>query len=281
LLKDLIVHLDGAAEDEIRLGHAEALAGGRGAHVTGLFTNALPEYLMASGMDPAFSSIAGVAQLQERLHEEGNAVGARLAERLAKIDAPAELRKLEAGRGELPGLCASEARSADLFVATGGWPRETGFDWSDLVETVVFEAGRAVYLAPPGRKAGRAIRNVLVAWRDTRESARAIAEALPFLRAADATRIVTVDPLREGEARAARAADVAAHLDRHGAKVEIAALDRNGGAIAAVLLDEARRMDADLVVMGAYGHSRFREWILGGVTRDMIAKSDRPLLLAH
>jgi nucleotide-binding universal stress UspA family protein len=91
---------------------------------------------------------------------------------------------------------------------------------------------------------------------------------------------VTVDP-RDVEERESQAVDIAAHLDRHGANVEISAIDANGGTVGAVLLDEARRMSADLIVMGAYGHSRFREWILGGVTREMIAQSDTQILLAH
>ena len=280
MLKDLIVHLDGGSEDETRLGHAEMLAAGRGVYVTGLYANPLPEYVMASGFDPTFSSIAGVAQLQESLHTEGERVAARLTERLARIDAPNALRKIEAAAGELARLCATEARCADLFVATSGGPGDAGLDWSELTETILFEAGRAVYLAPAGRKAAREIRNVLVAWRDTRESARAVTEALPLLSAAAVTRLVTVEA-KTADERYAHAADIAAHLDRHGAKVEVSATAANGASIAAVLLDEARRMSADLIVMGAYGHSRFREWILGGVTRDMIAQSDTPLLLAH
>jgi nucleotide-binding universal stress UspA family protein len=281
VLKDLIVHLDGTSEDELRLGHAETIMAGRGGRITGLFTNPLPEYVMASGFDPAFSSIAGVAQLQERLHDEGLAVAARLKQRMTRLEAPGELRKIEAGGGELPGLCASEARCADLFVASGGRPDDARLDWSDLVETILFEAGRAVYLAPRGGKPPPAIRKVLVAWRDTREAARAVAEALPFLRAAEATRVVTIGLGRDGDASAAAAADIAAHLDRHGVRVEVSAIEGGDRAIAEVLREEARRMKADLVVMGAYGHSRFREWVLGGATRDMIGGSETPLLLAH
>jgi nucleotide-binding universal stress UspA family protein len=156
----------------------------------------------------------------------------------------------------------------------------TGFDWSDLTERIVFEGGHAVYLVPQGRKAMRSIRNVLVAWRDTRESARATAELLPLLSAATTVRIVAVDA-KGPKDREGRVVDIAKHLNRHGGKVEISATDANLGTIASVLLDEARRMNADLIVMGAYGHSRFREWILGGVTGDMIAQSDVPILMAH
>jgi nucleotide-binding universal stress UspA family protein len=278
MLKDLIVHLDGSPEDEARLVHAEAIAKAHGAHVAGLYTNLLPEYFMATGFDPAFSTVAGIVELQERMHEEGVRTAKRLRERLAKIDASSEFRSVEAGASELNARCASEARWADLFVATAR--SEAGaIDWGDMIETIIFEAGRAVYLAPPGGNPAPGVRNALVAWRDTRESARAVAEALPFLKGS-ATRIVTVRP-KGGEEPDDRAADVAAHLARHGAKVEVNAVDAHGATTASVLLGEARRMEADLIVMGAYGHSRFREWVLGGVTRDMIAKSDKPLLIAH
>jgi nucleotide-binding universal stress UspA family protein len=278
MLKDLIVHLDGSSEDETRLSHAEAIAKAHGAHVAGLYTNLLPEYFMATGFDPAFSTVSGIVELQERLHEEGQRTAQRLRDRLGKIDAPSEFRSVEAGPSELNARCASEARWADLFVATTR--SDAGaIDWDEMIETIIFEAGRAVYLAPPGAKPLAGVRNALVAWRDTREAARAIAEALPFLEGA-ATRIVTVRP-KGGQEPDPRAADVAAHLARHGAQVEVGAVDGKGATTASVLLGEARRIGADLIVMGAYGHSRFREWVLGGVTRDMIAQSDIPLLLAH
>ena len=149
-----------------------------------------------------------------------------------------------------------------------------------MTERVIFEGGHAVYLVPQGRKAMHSIRNVLVAWRDTRELARAIAEVSQFLSAATVVRIVTVDA-EDMRGQEARVVDIANHLARLGVTVEVAASGANRGTIAKVLLDEARRMDADLIVMGAYGHSRFREWILGGVTKDMIAQSDVPILMAH
>jgi nucleotide-binding universal stress UspA family protein len=217
-------------------------------------------------------------KLQAR--ERGENLFARLTERVARLGSLIALRRVEAGADELSRLCASRARWADLFVVTAPLPSLAGFDWSDLTERVIFEGGHAVYLVPQGRKAMRSIRNVLVAWRDTRESARAIAELLPFLSAASTVRIAAGDA-KGPEDRESRVVDIANHFDRHGAKVEISATDANGGTIASLLLDEARRMNADLIVMGAYGHSRFREWILGGVTRDMITQSDVPILMAH
>ena len=203
---------------------------------------------------------------------------ARLTERLARLVRRAALRRVQAGADERSRLCASQARCADLFIATSPLAELTGFDRGDLAERVIFEGGHAVYLVPPSRKAARSIRNVLVAWRDTRESARAVAEFLPLVGAATKVRIVAVDE-KDAGIKEDKLAVIVNHLDRYGAKVEVSLTDANDAAIASVILHEARRTDADLIVMGAYGHSRFREWILGGVTRDMIARSHVPILM--
>jgi nucleotide-binding universal stress UspA family protein len=280
LFRDLMVQLDGAAEDEVRLSHAALIAQDFGVHVLGLYTNGIPELVPTSGFDVAFTSVASAARLQVKARERGDEVFARLTERVAQQNCAITLRRVDAGADELSRLCASGARCADLFVATVPLPKGTEFDWNHLTERIIFEGGHAVYLVPQGRKALRSIRNVLVAWQDTRESARAIAELLPFVGAGTTVRIVTVDA-NDRKDQVGKVANIAKHLDRYGARVEISATDSNGGTTAGALLDEARRMKADLIVMGGYGHSRFREWILGGVTRDMISQSDAPILMAH
>jgi nucleotide-binding universal stress UspA family protein len=279
-LKDLIVHLDGEIEDEVRLSHAEMIARDFGAQVLGLYANWIPELVPMSGFDVAFTSVASAARLQVQARERGERVFARLTERLARLDCRAALRRVQGGADELSRLCASQARCADLFIATPPLSELAGFDRGDLAERVIFEGGHAVYLVPPGRKSARSIRNVLVAWRHTRESARAVAEFLPLVGAATTVRIVAVDE-KDAGVKEDKLAAIVNHLNRYGAKVEVSVTDANDAAIASVILDEARRTDADLIVMGAYGHSRFREWILGGVTQDMIARSDVPLLMAH
>ena len=147
-----------------------------------------------------------------------------------------------------------------------------------MLGTGLFEGGHAVCAIPPGQRPKADSRNVLIAWQDTREAARAIAAALPFLLRAKTTRILTVDA-HAGRAEAAM--DVAAHLDRHGIGVEIHAVKSGEGGVAGVLIGEAHKMAADLIVMGAYGHSRLREYFLGGATRDMLKPSDIPILMAH
>jgi len=116
---------------------------------------------------------------------------------------------------------------------------------------------------------------VLIAWNGSRESARALREGLDLISEATRTVVLIVDPSPDA------AASVKAHLAHHGVVAEVAAVQSGDRRIADVILEEARNVSADIVVMGAYGHSRLREQIFGGATRDMLAASDRPILVAH
>lgn len=278
MFKDLMVYLDGTDEDETRLAHAESIAVRFGAHLTGLYANPLPEYAAAFAGEPGFTAMEAVVELEEQARNEGELVLARLKERFARVNAPNEVRRLAAQASEIPRLGASEARWADLFVASAPYRSSDSSVGDDLLEAVLFGAGHAVYAIPPGAKVRDEICSIVIAWEDTRESARAVAEALPFLTRSTNARILMVN----GESEAGESAiDIAAHLDRHGVNVEIVPVEAGERTVAQALIDEARRMSADLIVMGAYGHSRFREWILGGATREMLETSEVPILMAH
>ncbi|MCJ2012800.1 universal stress protein [Methylobacterium sp. J-076] len=170
----------------------------------------------------------------------------------------------------------AEARAADLVVV--GQEGEGAEDRGTLGVAsgpVLMEAGRPVLVVPLEVEALRAAR-IVVAWKDTVETRRAVSGALPFIRRADQ---VFVAGVGEG-AHAEGAEQVAAHLARHGAAVTTHLIqDRKGPA--EEILDFARRQDADLIVMGAYGHSRMREWAFGGVTRDLLRRSPVCCLMSH
>jgi nucleotide-binding universal stress UspA family protein len=136
-------------------------------------------------------------------------------------------------------------------------------------------------LVPEEFKPREAVDTVVIGWINTREAARAVADALPLLRRATSTRIVCVREAFASTARIAGLADIAAHLGRHGASVSFAGVVEEPRDAATIILEQAHSFSADLIVTGAYGHSRLREWILSGVTRDLINQSDIPLLMAH
>jgi nucleotide-binding universal stress UspA family protein len=122
---------------------------------------------------------------------------------------------------------------------------------------------------------------VIIGWINTREATRAIAEALPLLRLATSTRIVCIEEPAASAQRIMGLADIAAHLDRQGVRVSFNGASSAQRDAATAILEEAHTLSADLIVTGGYGHSRLREWILGGVTRHLINRSDIPLLMAH
>lgn len=274
--RDIIAHLDATAADEIRLGHAEAIATRFGAHLMGVYTNMLPGAITYS----AEIGAAAIFEMEQRLRQQGAARAKILTERLARLEVASELRKIEELPQFLRAAVVREARCADLFVAS--CPRD-GDDrqWTSMIESVLFEGGHGVYLVPPGVPARDAIRKIVVGWVDGREAARAIVEAMPFLRAATEVHVVSVKEFASETAALALLSDIARHLARHGVATSISvepALERS---IAGALVDLAHRVSADLIVTGAYGHSRLREWLMGGATRELLEKSDIPLLMAH
>lgn len=274
--RDIAVHLEGSPEDEVRLAHAEALALHHAARITGVFTNLLPDPALFTGD----FGVSAIGQLVDAVTEEGDAIQKRLRERLMRLAPAHELRRLDAFPGQLEPAVVTEARWNDLFIAT--CPRgDADGRWRAMLESVMFDAGRALYLLPPIAAVRDPVRTVLIGWTDTRQSARAVAEALPLLSRATQVHIVTVREEAHGRLGGAEVlADISAHLARHGVPATATVLNTDTSASDA-LLAEARRISADLIVAGAYGHSRFREWVLGGVTADLLARSPMPLFLAH
>lgn len=278
MIKDVMVHLDGGPEDTVRIAHAEALAARDGAHLKGLYTNRLPDYGLALPMDAGAAAAQALADAEQETRGAGEAIHRQLQERFSRLTVPNEVRALHQPSGLLASLAAREALCADIFVVTRPYGVSEESGWGDLMRSVLFGSGRALLVVPPRRRPQGPIRTVMVAWQDTREAARALREALPFIEQATRTVLVLVDPDTED---AEPEADVVRHLARHTARVEAVRVAAGERTTAEALLDEARRASADLVVMGGYGHSRIAEWVMGGVTVDMLFASPYPLLMAH
>ena len=173
-----------------------------------------------------------------------------------------------------------QARYADLVVVGQAGPEPTATP-SDLPEHVALAAGRPVLVVPhtgaktPGK-------TVLLCWNASREAARAAADALPFLKAAQQVIVLAVNPTASADGHGAEpGADAAAWLSRHGAKVTVqrdVAPDADAGE---VILSRAADHDADLIVMGIYGHSRIREMVLGGASRTLLGSMTVPVFMSH
>jgi nucleotide-binding universal stress UspA family protein len=173
---------------------------------------------------------------------------------------------------------AVEARYADLTVM--GRPSDPQRE--AVFEGVLFGSGRPVLIAPPGWRPGAIGRRVVVGWNAKREAARALADARPLIEAADHVTILTIDAkpgaMGHGEAPGT---DVAAHLARCGLEVEVVNVDGLGRSEAQALIEEAAAREADLLVIGGYGHARLQEMVFGGVTREIVRAAPLPLLMSH
>jgi len=179
---------------------------------------------------------------------------------------------------EEPGIfLLRQARAADLLIV-GRQDQRDPSDWRFALNLgdIVLQAGRPVLVTPPGADHLSA-QLVLVAWKDTREARRAVWDALPFLRRAKEVVVCAVGD----DARHASARDVQEHLGRHGVAAEVLGLQRREATVGDELIQAAERIGADLIVSGAYGHSRMREWVFGGVTCDLLDHAPVCCLMAN
>ncbi|MBY6067679.1 universal stress protein [Leisingera aquaemixtae] len=176
---------------------------------------------------------------------------------------------------------ARQARFSDLVVLGQPYGQGKRAEAEPIVESALFE-GRAPVLVVPDKGAPlHRPQTVLVAWNESIEAMTAIRRAMPFLTAADLVRIAVIDPPQHGPERSDPGGMLAQMLSRHGVKCEIDVLSKTMTRVSDILNRHAADTAADLIVMGAYGHSRFREAILGGATRNMLEQAKVPLLMAH
>jgi len=227
--------------------------------------------------------VAGVwAELLGRARAQAEAERLKFVERLKRLDRPCELRVAEALSRDLGRVAAVHARYADISVIARPLEGAVGDVREELIEGILFHAGRGVIVAPPGWTGVTLGQRILVAWDASREATRALAEAQPLMDGAEKVVVLTIDakPRTFGHGDSP-GANIAAHLQRRGVKAEVHNVDGLGKSAAETILEQASAHGADLVVMGGYAHSRLREMVFGGATRDLLRMSTTPLLMAH
>ena len=275
-LKDILVHVDGSRSAPARIRTAATLAEAHGAHLIGLYVIEVP--VLPSYAEAQIPATILEAQRKAFANAAAGAEGV-FDEVTSSIGIGAEWRCVEDRRSAALSL---HAHYADLVVVGQPDPGDPGCVSRGLADRLALESGRPVMVVPAGGATGTVGRRILVAWNARREAVRAVSDAMPLLEAAEHVTVVTInaasdDPENEG----IPAADIGLHLARHGIDITTESHYGAPAAVGELILDAAADAGADLLVMGAYGHSRFRELVLGGVTAHVLEHAPIAVLLSH
>ncbi|APX23511.1 MULTISPECIES: universal stress protein [Salipiger] len=258
--------------------HAAAVAAGWDAHLD----------VLCFGVDRTqtgyYYAGANAMVLQEtitRATADAEALAVKVRGLLARTDARWAVEEGVAQLADIGRHVASRARFADLVVLPKPYGKDHGVELEPVTEGALFEGQTPVLVVPdkvsPVAKPSR----VVIGWNESNEALRSVRAAMPLLQSADNVHVVVIDPPQHGPNRSDPGGALSQYLARHGVKPEIDVLSKTMPRVSDVLCRHVQDLDADLVVMGAYGHSRFREAILGGATRNMLENAEVPVLLAH
>jgi len=276
--RSLLVHIDDSDQSDVRLDIAARLARKLDAELAGAYLVPTRE------LTPFTSAMLPDAMVQQRLHESGDAQ----ARAELRFRAAAEREGLMAVDWSAPAgppidAAISHARYSDMTILGQAQPTEAHAAFAnDLVRSVLMSSGRPVLIVPHAGEFASIGETVVIAWKEARESARAVADALPFLERARKVVVVSISAPRDESVRETLSdAGIAAFLARHGVAAEVrheVAEDIDAGNL---LLSRAADLEADLIVMGAYSRPRLSEFVLGGVTRVMLQAMTVPVLMSH
>ncbi|MEE3625619.1 universal stress protein [Nitrospirillum sp. BR 11752] len=281
--------LTGGAGDRAALAAAFALARRDGGHVLGLVPNPDPrEAVPALGEGVSGALVEEIMTMVEqesrnhrtRAHQTFDAVlaeaGATLAESPdAAAPVTGDFREVV---GNQEDVAVVQARLADVSVMAQV-AETTGGEALLMLEAILLDSARPLLVVPPSFNADAGLgRRIVIAWNGSRESAQAAAQALPLLTTAETVTVIAVET---DKTDGAAGRDLADYLAWHGVKAQVRQPMAEGRSVGALLLAEAKAANADLLVLGGYGHSRLREMILGGVTRHILYNATLPVLLAH
>lgn len=276
MIKDLVVNLGGDGTRDATADYAISMANAYGAHVVGV----------AFIYEPVIpgSLLGGIPTDLIEVQRDENAKAARTAVANFEVAAKgqgvsAETRLLDASIAGASDLFGRIARRFDIAVV-GQAPREQGVSEELLIEGALFGSGRPVIVVPQIQAQPLKLDKVMICWDGSRPAARAIGDAIPLMARAKAIEIVVVTGERDKSGEIT-GTNMKRHLARHGIDVEIKRIAAGNADVQTAILSHAADTAADFIVMGGYGHSRLREFILGGVTRSILKSMPVPVLMSH
>lgn len=279
MIRDIMLALTDTASDEPAFDAATSLAASLGARLRVVVPLDRPLATPAAyGISPIL-----LEETTKSLREAAQARAALYRSKLQQRDLAADVHVAEARITSVHHLVASEARYSDLVVAAAPGPTTTDSTvLHDAFAMLLFESGRPVLAVPRDGTPHFPVRRVAIAWKPTAQAARALHDALPLLSEGARVDLLAIEPWIGDRGHGEEpGADIGAHLARHGLSVHAHVRETARGTVGNEILLAAAENDADLIVAGGYGHSRAREWVFGGVTRELLWRSHVPVLFSH
>jgi nucleotide-binding universal stress UspA family protein len=278
MLKDIALHLSTRTSDSGSIDYAVSVASAFEAHLAGI----------AFALDPFIPPTMGIGDIapagwiddqRAEAQTSAKATIARFEEAARRNGISAESRLINASLAGAAEMFGQIAARFDLSMVRQAEPGEAPLE--DLVvEAALLGSGRPVLVVPYIHKAALKLDRVMICWDGGRHAARAIGDAMPFLQRAEAVEVVIVRG-DAGKGDEIPGADIGEHLARHGLEVDVKRIVTDDGDVPDTILSHAADAGTDFLVMGGYGHSRLREFILGGVTRTILGSMTVPVLMSH
>ena len=272
-IKDILVHIDTQPGAEDRIAFAASRAKQNKAHLTGLHVKA--EIVLPVTENDVIVPESLIEEQERVIELQASAAKTQFDAAIGANNVEGEWR---IGRGMVSEVLRHHAHASDLVIVGQANPATAVSN--DVPEGVLQDTGRPTLIVPYAGIGPAFAQNVMVAWDDSAPAARAVHDALALIAKAKRVEVVTVRA-KDDEATDDPCAEICAHLQRHGVNAESVTLRKNGAKVSGMLLGHATDIGCDLLVMGSYGHSRWREFIFGGVTEDMLEKTTIPIFTSH
>jgi nucleotide-binding universal stress UspA family protein len=273
--KDILVHLDQSSQSDTRLKIAIDMAREHKAHLAGLYIKPDPY------IPPIYDLDQMPAEYLDHQERSATATAAEVEAKFIKAVTAASIEyEWRCATGLATDVLCIHAKYCDLLIL-GQRSDDGNGAFGDMPDGIILSVGCPVLVIPHATNVVTVGTRVMVGWDASAQAARAVNDALPLISGAEKVDIVAVNPNGAGNHGDVPCADISLHLARHGINAEAQSLTVTDIGVADMLLSRAADKGVDLIVMGAYGHSRWRELVLGGVTAHMLEHMTMPVLMAH
>jgi len=278
-IRDMVLNLSLGRTDDATIDYAVSLAGAFDAHLAAVAFVYEEVPIAMLGDDIAAQWVEGVEELRREARSAAKAALARFDKLARGAGLSTEARMVDTTFTEAGDEFGRIARRFDLALVRQAEAASSRPD-DLIIQAALFDAGRPVLIVPYIQKGDARLDRILICWDGSRPAARAIADSLPFLRRAKAIEIVTIGGRVKSE-ETMTGGDITDHLRRHGLSVATKNIVAPDVDVPSTILSHAADCAADMLVMGGYGHSRLREFVLGGTTRGILATMTVPTLMSH